>query len=650
MPDAYPDSYFEKPAVFIKKLYEEGRKDWEETQIGGKSKKDYYNDCLTYLNDWSPVLEAIPVGEFAPAVPRLSPGVELRLSAIETLEGQSGRPLFLEPIDEPAPDDKDEMEAIRERCYARLDYALKKTGVFPKISEARLNAETYPVAWLKGLMVKKTESRYRYKMVQTPTGSFEDISEKQEIVYIGPDIEVLQPEQVLYDPQARNTDIDYCRFIIHRDWKDCDYILAKWKADIDGNPLLREDLLRQYKEVEDVDDRKEAIDEEPAPATKGIEIDEMVFRVYDKDTGQLRLRKAVFLPTVAPNGEITRLEDQWYSEVIKGPLANRYPFFPVVANTRTTSIAGKGTVEKGMRVQDEVNDTCRMRLEAEHRTAFPIEVVKQNNIINPKNRTTRGGERLTVSDITGWRLETGIAPNIGHFVQEQQMWQEILLDAIGADSISAATALTNRSNETATLTARREAIFNSRIGRTYDNYSRHLVEIVEFYYYGLQMVFAEGMGEVYDKNIWPNLEEKKLKAQADAMAGLEADDSTIPKTSDLFYPFKIEALSFQSLAKRDIDKMIWDKIWKTLLPLVEKPLLTDSEIVFFEEYWRKNGESEKVLQAILAPKKAKLKALKDAGLTPEDLMVPPPGQGEPGQNGKQGTPMGRGALPVAAAA
>ena len=588
--------YLENPGDYLMKLYKRGKDFYE------NDRKKIYDQCTAHAADREPRYEIIEPGSFVPKFPAISPAIQTRLAAMDDLKNEAERFYVIEPYYPASQEEKEAIEKVVERRYARLDYMLDKVGFAVKSSDCFLNAETYPVAWMKVFLRK--DYREVFEMESSFFGLRKRIVKKEKLTYIGVDFETLQPEQVLFDGQARREDYEYCEFIGQRDNRDISYVLYKWRVDLKGNPITKErleSLLTTDQQRHETQEAKGLPDTEPL---KGVEIVELEFRLYDESDQKLKLRAATFIPGGGGGqGEAAiLLEDDW--RWLEGEASCTYLFVPFVAERLASQIEGRSPVQKGIPLQQDILDFLRMLMEALARDIHGREYAKQGTIISPTERTAAAGRRTIVREIADIKFDVRFNPNVSHFIDLIKLFNESLVNVMAADTVAAPVSLANQEqDETATLTNKRAGLFNSRLGRTFKNYARSVRQCVWLADEILKQIYAEGYGEVFEKNIY----------------GLSSEQTAEMSDEDMFFPVTIKELSFESLAKREVDKLIWSKFFKDLFPVFQKPMLSPEEILMIEEYWRAFGKSEKTLQQLLARKKALLAQMEQAGIIPEDV-------------------------------
>lgn len=588
--------YGENKSDYLMKLYKRGKDFYEQ------DRKKIYDECTAHVNDREPRFDILPAESFAPKFPLISPAVSTRLGAIDELKNESERFYSIEPYYPASEGEKEKIEAVVERRYARLDYILDKTDFSSKSDHWFLNAETYPVAWIKVFLRKDVKSVWEMEtktILGIPIGK--KIVSKEKIIYIGPDFETLQPEQVIYDGEARREDYEYCEFVGQRDTRDLGYVLYKWPTDADGGPVDKarlEALLGEDKVKADVQEAKGL---PQSQKIKGVEVVELEFRLYDETDGKLKLRKATFIPggDSKTSENMILLEDDW--RWLEGEAACVYSYIPVTADESPASIEGRSPVQKAIPLQQDALDFMRMLMEALARDIHGREYVKKGAVSSPTERTAAAGRRTIVDDVNNIKFDARFNPNVQHFIELIKLFSESLLNVMAADSITPALSMTSESgDETATLTDRRAGLFNSRLGRTFKNYAKGIRQCVWMADEILKHIYAEGFGDVFEENIY----------------GLSSAQTAEMQPDDMFFPVRIKKLSFENLAKRETEKLIMSKFFKDLLPLFSLPRLSPEQIILIEEFWRAYGKSEKTLQELLGRYKKINAKLAQVGIMP----------------------------------
>lgn len=615
------EKYFDNREGFLKRLYKEGRDFWE------TDRKDWYQENYAHANDQSPLLDLIEEGGFAPYIPILSPAIETRLASIESLQSQGEENYQIEPYVQPEGDAKALIEEKIERVKVRIEFAKRMTRFRDKMQGWRNNAEIYPAAFLYGMVteVKKDfpeEVLAGFDEYGEPIGQIEF---KPTTVYVGPDCKVLQPEQVLWDQDAEEISVEGCRYIGLRDWKDADYILSKYQQDINGEPLTREMLVGAESENED---KREGEEEAGYPHTKkekGVELVTLWFRILDdtpteespEPSNSLRIRCVIFLPAAhTERGDsVVVLKDGWTP--YKGEIADVYPFFAICAHDRPNRVEGRSTVDIGKPLQNEVNDSVRMRFEALARGIYNTEITEDDNVIFPTDRKARPNERIVVRRKDGFDVVSQPLPNIGPMVNEQKMLHEIALNAMAADAALPPVSTTEGGDETATFTNRREALYNTRLGRTFDNYAEGERRVIEWYFHVIKQQYVEGKQAEFEFRLF-------------GPAGQE--DFTV---EDLMLDLQFKVEPFSVIAKRDVDKVLSAEALQLILPILSKGpgAVTAADIILIEDWWRAQRKPEKRLQELLKPYKDALAAVQAFQTATGGLPIgpTPPPQPAPGQ-------------------
>jgi len=612
------DSYQKDPEKYLRKIYDAGVKAWQD-------RKELYEENYAFSLDLDPTIEeAVPSDEIAPSLPILSAVKQIRLSAIEGLMQQAERPFTLEPFYPPPEALKPEFEKKIDRNYARLDFAMQATNFRQKTRDWFDNAETFPEAWVKCLVAEIKRER-PVETINPETGQPE-MKMELATVYVGPDFEVLQPEQIIRDPNARSTDIFQCDFIGFRDFLPVDYILAKFPQAADGTELTREMLTGELTENTGKTEMDEAVGMDFTEKEKGIERVEMWFRVFDEQERRARIRWCIFLPKIGESGsnqKLLRLTDDWTPLV--GELAEFYPAISITAHRIAGKIEGRSTVDVGKTLKVEADDLTRMALLALAYAVNQKEITTPGNVLNNEERVAQPGERVVVKRMDDFRIDQTFNPNIQHLNDQMKQLHEFILNACAADAAMPATSLQGQPDETATLTARREQLFNSRIGRTYDNYMDGYCRLIAFYYHVIKQLYLEGRQEYFEQRMF---------------GGLPRPEFT---PDDLALDVEIKKVPYLSIAQRDIDKLIAKETFGVVFPLLSLPL-NSSELMLVEDFLRKQGHPEKWIAELLLP----LKEMQ-AAVSAMDQLAGGGGNGIRQQTGIQ-KPGGNGANRTAAGA
>lgn len=618
------ESYQKDPEAFLKKCYDRGVKAWEE------DRRDWYNENAAFAVDLDPTIEeAVPSDEIAPSLPILSAVKQIRLSAIEGLIQQTERPFTLEPYYPPPEILKPEYEARIDRNYARLDFAMQVTNFRQKIRDWFDNAETYPEAWVKCLVTEIKRDRPQ-ETLNAETGEAE-IKMVQETVYVGPDFEVLQPEQIIRDPNARSTDIFQCDFIGFRDFVPVDYILAKFPQTADGRELTREMLTGELAENTGKTEADEATGTDYTEKEKGIERVELWFRVFDEKEKRVRIRWSIFLPKLPDGGaagKLVRLQD--VPTPLVGELAEFYPAIPITAHRIAGKIEGRSTIDIGKTLKVEADDVVRMGLLALAYAVNQKTVSTEGNILNGEERVSKPGEVVLVKRFDEYKIEQAYNPNVRELNEQLKNIHEFILNATAADAAMPAASLEGGPDETATLTARRERLFNSRIGRTYDNYMDGYCKLVGFYFHIIKQLYLEGKQNYFEMRMFGGLPRPEFDAE------------------DVALDLEVKKVPYLSIAQRDIDKLIAKETFGVVFPLLAAPL-SSPQLMMVEDFLRKQGHPEKWIQELLEPLKIAQQSVDEldalAGLPPgarnggnQDGIRKQAGIQKPGRNGSDRAP------------
>lgn len=599
----YLDEGFDK-AAFLKSLYKRGVDAWT------ADREEWYSGNWAYAHDQNPIMDELPDDEPKPSLPVMSEAIEMRLGTIEKLENQTERTYRLKPRQKLLPEQESAAREKIDRLYARLDFAMAQTNFLKKMRTWRLNAAIFPVAWAKCLVTEVQEERPEVIsqdiVDQRPTYGF-----VPQTVYLGPDVEVLQPEQVIYDVNARSTDLGELGFFGHRVFHSAETWISRYPQTVDGTELT-EEMLRPAKAKDEARKRmEEESGHEFTQDPQDVEGCELYFRLLDPETKQLKIRWVLLIPNAHGQDNtpaVLLLRDEWWWG--KGVLSKFYCGVPICAHERPSRIEGRSDVDLGKMTKNEMDDLIRLFLLSVAYDTFGEEIVEAGVIVEPEESMAGPGQRKIVSDINKIKTERSFNPNIPHLVSALRIFNDNFRAAVGANSATSVTSLRQNPDPTATLTKEQRETFDVRIGVSYNNYVEGERKVIEFYLHTIKQIYVEGNNAAFEYQLFGG---NPPPAEWSA--------------TDLLLDVEVEVVPYLKAAQTEVEKALIMELFVQLKDWLLLPVWTQPQIMIVEEILRGFNRSENFIQEFLQPYRDKLEALKAA--TGEGAMAAP----APAQNG-----------------
>lgn len=577
MAEHYLDEGFDR-AAFLKKLYKRGVDAWS------ADREEWYTDNWAYAHDQNPIMDELPDDEPKPSLPLFSEAIDLINGTIDKLENQTERTYRLKSMRKILPDQEAANRDKIERLYTRLDFAMKQTNFRQKMRTWRINAGIFPVAWAKCLGSEVKEERP--EMVnQDLIDQSKSYGFVPKTVYYGPDVEILQPEQVIFDVNARSTDLGEMTFWGHRVFHAADTWISRYPQTTDGEEVT-EEMLRPAKAKDEQRRRmEEASGHEFTEEAEEVEGCELYFRLLDPETKTLRIRWVLFVPAAqgadnAPTALIFR--DEWWWG--KGALSKFYCGVPIYAHERPSRIEGRSHVDRGKMSKNEADDLIRLFLLSVAYDTFGEEIVEEGVSVSPEENLAGPGQRKIVSDINKIRTERKFNPNIPHLVDALRIFNDNFRAAVGANAANTQVSLRENSAPTATLTREQRASFDVGIGMIYDNYIEGERKVIEFYLHAIKQLNVEGKNAEFEY-------------------GLFGGNPPPPEwtVEDLLLDVEVEVVPYLKAAQGEVEKVLIIQLFDTLKGWLALPLWTLPQIMMVEELLRAFNRSENFVQQFLKP-------------------------------------------------